>query len=90
MLYSKNKDLMIFEQDNNGIAQMLDGTLHILNSTAYKIYLLCEGKSEQEIIDIIKSNYENVDYEIIYADVKEILKSMVDKGIINLDDEVNK
>lgn len=84
MLYRKNENLLMYEQDNKGIAQMLDGTLHILNSTALEIYSICDGRTEQEIIDIIKLNYENIDHEVIHTDVEEILKLMVDKGIIDL------
>lgn len=87
-MYKHNEDLMIFEQDNNGILQTIDGTLHILNSTAYKVYSICEGKSDGEIIDIMKSNYIDVDYQTLYTDVSEILNLMLDKGIILLQDEV--
>lgn len=84
MTYKHNQDLIIFEQDDKCIIQMSDGTLHILNSTAYKVYLICDGRTEQEITDIMKSIYQDVEYHTLNNDVNEIIKSMLDKKIINV------
>ena len=87
MLYQKNKSVVIFEQDNEGIAQMEDGTLHILNTTAYEVYLLCDGNNESDIVNDLTRKYASIERDIIQADVSEILATMLQKNIIVSSDE---
>lgn len=87
MLYRKNRNVIMYEQDNEGIAQMSDGTLHILNTTAYEVYSLCENNTKEYIIDALVKKYQTIDRATIQQDVADILGAMLQKDIISNNDE---
>jgi len=68
-------DVMLYNQTTEDV--------HVVNSTAYEIFLeLKQPRSVNELVEIFKGRYSIEDDSILLDDIKELLSDYLNKDII--------
>lgn len=82
MIYYADKSIEVLQQDGQGIVQMPDGTLHIMNETALMIFKMMEGNTVQSVAQKMAETYPDVKASEIQDDVANIVKMLLEKKLL--------
>ena len=72
----KNKDKVLYDAETREI--------HVLNSTAFFIWELCDGQhSLEDMENLMRSKFSINEEQDVFQDIKVIVKSLCDKRLLN-------
>ena len=59
--------------------------VHVLNSTAREIFLLCDGKrTEAEVVEAFGKKHE-LEQDVAQRDAAEVIRELAELGVLSLD-----
>jgi len=84
MLFSARRDLSARQVGTDLVLYDSAGReVHVLNSTAAKVFELCDGSHTlEEMAKVLTESFDGVDYVQAYEDVKQILNTFEEKCLM--------
>ena len=83
-MYSLSKAITWNDVDDGAVI-LVHGTgeyLHIDSTTCYAVQRLVNGSTLPQLIDELSKRYQEVTPEQLYSDYEDVLRILVDKGIL--------
>ena len=93
MIINKNKKLIVENISDIEIMLVNEKTeeIHLLNSSSCFLFSICENKSIDDVISLYIQNYtDNVSKDELISDANQIINDFINKGIVIVENKVEK